>query len=616
MANIRKQSYLKRDFESVRADLEELLKIYYPNEWKDFNSPSAGMSLVDLLAYVSDLLSFYTDKKFNELFLDSVSERTAVFRLAKTFGFNPPGFRPGITLADFSIDVPTTANGPDESYLPIYRPGVQVKGAGQIFETINEIDFSSDFSEDGTANRKIEPVFNANQDILRYTITKRELIKAGTTLVFKKELTSEDAATPFLEVFLPEDNVLEIINVIVKPSTGIIGDPTFAEFNDFDIRYFEVSELAQDTVFLEDDTEPAVDNVKVGKNVEVSKRFKKEFMADGSCKLTFGGGTPGFNAYEEYLTSLPINGGEINLSQVFDNTALGEKLPSDSTLYIKYRIGGGNGSNVGANTLQQVGNINAVILGADETLNQDVISSTRVNNIIPAIGGAEPPTVDEIKNFIASNFASQERCVTLNDYIARAYQIPGKFGAPFRIFGKVEDNKVKMYILTRDANGNLLTVSTNTVKNNLRDFLIPFRMVNDFVEVNDGKVVNLSAEIDIFTDKNFSASEIKTNVLNKIKDFFDITKWQMNQHIYISQLTDEIREVPGVINVIDVRFFNLEGFPYSNTLSSQATEGREKTSEPGVFRTQIEPIDNAIFSTPISMFEVKFPEKSIKIRVK
>src|ERR1035437_10134550 len=166
------QQYINKDFDGIKQDLVNLLKTQYPDQFQDFNSISIGMSLIELLAYVSDSLNFSADKKFNELFLDTVTESTSVFRLAKTFGYKVPGVRPAITLADFQISVPTTASGPDTTYLPLFASGTQAKGAGQVFETVSEIDFSSDFSSpDGTANRLIIPNFNANQDIISYSIT-------------------------------------------------------------------------------------------------------------------------------------------------------------------------------------------------------------------------------------------------------------------------------------------------------------------------------------------------------------------------------------------------------------------------------------------------------------
>ncbi len=615
MADLKKtQTYLNRDFQSIRAELINLLKVYYPEQYQDFNTASIGMSLVELLAYVSDILSFNTDKKFNELFLDGVTERTAVFRLAKTFGYKPVGYRPAITIVDIQIEVPTSADGPDINYLPIYRSGMQIRGGSVIFETVSDCDFTSDFSSDGTANRIFEPVFNANQDILRYKVIKREKVKAGSTIIYKKEITSEEASTPFFDFTLPDKNVLEIVSIIVKPGTSISQPPTYTDFHTTSLRYFEVDDLAQKQVFVDDDTQATVNGVRVGKYIDVPQRYTKDFMADGSCKITFGGGTANFDAYETYLSNIAITDDVIDIADIFDNDALGVKLPPNSTMYVQYRIGGGVSTNIGSNVLQQVVNIDAVITGPNESIKESIINSTRATNPLPAVGGSDLQTVDEIKYNIAANFASQKRCVTLEDYITRAYQMPGRYGAPFRIHGKVEDNKVKMYILSKDANGKLISTSTSVIKNNLVDYLIPYRMINDFVEINDGKVINLEIEVDLYLDKIFNSNEVKVNAINAIKDFFDTDKWQMNQHIYISQIVDTIREIPGVINVVDIRFYNLDGGQYSNTVVAQATGSRDSILHTGIYRTHINPISNTIYSTPISMFEVRNPDVNIKIR--
>jgi phage-related baseplate assembly protein len=114
-----------------------------------------------------------------------------------------------------------------------------------------------------------------------------------------------------------------------------------------------------------------------------------------------------------------------------------------------------------------------------------------------------------------------------------------------------------MYILTRDGSGRLLDISTTAVKTNLQNYLVPYRMINDYVEINDGKVINLQIEVDLFVDKTFNSSEIKSQAITEIKNYFDVEKWQMNQNLYVSQLTDLLRDVPGVINVVDIRIFNL-----------------------------------------------------------
>lgn len=619
VAGTKQINYLSRDYQTIRTDLINYLKAFFPEQWQDFNVASPGMALLELNAYVGDLLSVSVDKKYNELFLDGVQQRSAVYRMAKTFGFKVPGVRPALTIVDITVDVPTTATGPDYSYVPLLRAGLQIKGGGQTFETVNDIDFSNDFSEAGISNRTIEPIFNGNQDLIKYRILKREVVKAGVSKIIKFEVLSGDEK-PFMQFTLPENNVLEIMDVIIESGVGLNKTPSYQDFHDSTKRFWEVDYLATDKIFSVDDTESSVNGIKIGKYIEVSKRFIKEFMSDGTCKLTFGGGQENYNSYNEYLNGMTnisccdLNT-TLNISSLLLNPSLGEMIPGNSTVYIKYRIGGGALSNVGQNVLQSIGNVNGVILGTDVNLNQAVLSSIRANNPIPAIGGRGLPTVSEIKNFIASNFASQDRCVTLEDYISRAYQIPGKFGAPFRIFGEVNDNKIILYILTRDANGKLNAVSTGEIKRNLQSYLIPYRMINDFVEINDGKFINMEVQADLYVDKTFNSSEVKVNAILKIQEFFNIENWQMNQHIYVSQLNDILREIPGVINVVDIRFYNLEGGLYSTTLSSQSVGTRTQDFDSGTFKTQMLFIDNAIYSTPLSMFEIRYPEKDIKVRV-
>lgn len=610
-------NYLSRDFSTIRQDLINYLSAFFPEQWQDFNVASPGMALLELNAYVGDLLSYVADKKFNELFLDGISERKSAYRLAKTLGYSIPGVRPAISLADVTITVPATANGPDPNYLPVYRPGVQIRGAGQVFETIGEIDFSRDFSEDGIANRIITPVLNGNQDLINYRITKREKIKAGATKIFQREVTAADSG-PFYQMTLPDTNVLEIESIIIMPALGITTTPTFQEFNDFAYKFWEVDFLPTDKIFMVDSATPATSNYRVGAYVEVEQRFEKEFLTDGSCRLTFGGGTADYNAYDDFFTNLTSSNcasSNLNVSQILNNTALGVMVPPNSTIFVKYRVGGGTLSNVGANTLQEISNISSSQIGPNANITQGVLSSTRANNPVPAIGGVGLPSIDEIRHNIAVNFASQMRCVTLGDYISRAYQMPGKYGAPFKVHGEVQDNKVKLYILTRAADGTLISSSTSDIKNNLAKFLVPFRMINDYIEINDGKVVNLQVEVDLYVNKDFNSNEIKSNTISVVSDFMNIERWEMNQNIYVSQLTEKIREVPGVINVVEIRFYNMEGGGYSSTLCAQATGGRSLIPATGGYRTEIGYLDNSIFGSPLAMFECKFIGRDILIRV-
>lgn len=611
-------AFLNRDYSSIRQEIIVLLSTYYPDQFQDFNIPSIGSSLIDLLAFVNDSLSFNIDKKFNDLFLDTVTSKSAVYRLANNLGYQVPGIRAAISLADFTINVPVTATGPDQTYLPVYRAGLNLAGGGQVFETIFDMDFSSDFSAEGTANRLIIPIVNGNQDITSYQITKREIIEAGTTVFYSQQVSQADASTPFFQITLPESTVLNIISVICIPGanqSNVI--PTFEQFSDPKLRYYQVDELAESQIFMNDDTVTGINGIQAGKLVTVTNRFISRFTPTGQCVLTFGGGTPSNDAYQTYLSQIKF-GQEgqvtVGIQNTFDNMALGSMLQPNSTVWIKYSIcpSGGN-SNVASNVLNQVSNIDAVILGSDPTQNQAVIASTSGNNVLAAIGGAGLPTVQEIVQNISSNFAAQNRCITLDDYLSRVSQIPGQFGTPFRTYGKVEDNKVKLYILTLNGTGQVMTTSTSIIKNNIVNYLAAYRSLNDFVEINDGKVLDIQIEVDILIDKTYNSNEVLVSALNAVSNYFDITTWQMNQNLYASNIITKINEVSGVMNVSDLRIYNIYGGNYSSTLSAQATGNMNNVSA-GTNRIEVELINNTLFSSPTAIIEVRYPNVDIKIR--
>ena len=84
-------NYTSRDFNSIKQDLVNYAKRYYPTTFKDFNEASFGSLMLDMVSYIGDQLSFYTDYQANESFLDTAMEYDNVVRLAKQLGYKTPG---------------------------------------------------------------------------------------------------------------------------------------------------------------------------------------------------------------------------------------------------------------------------------------------------------------------------------------------------------------------------------------------------------------------------------------------------------------------------------------------------------------------------------------------
>jgi len=100
-----------RDFETIKKSLVEYAKVYYPDTYRDFNDASFGALMMDLVAYVGDILSFYVDYSSNESFLDSAIERRNVIRLAKQLGYKYPAAPSSTGTVNVYITVPAGTNG-------------------------------------------------------------------------------------------------------------------------------------------------------------------------------------------------------------------------------------------------------------------------------------------------------------------------------------------------------------------------------------------------------------------------------------------------------------------------------------------------------------------------
>ena len=599
-------NYTSRNFNDIRTDLVNMVRQYYPDIFNDFNDASVGMMLLELNAAVGDMLSFNTDRMFQETQIDFAQERSSVLAMARTFGLKIPGKRASATIVDFSVNVPVFGDTFDVSYAPIIQAGAQVNGAGKVFETIYDIDFSNPFSVGGIPNRIIIPNFDSNGNLRTYTLTKREMVINGFTKIFKKIINTSDVI-PFLEVILPDNNVLSVDSVITLAGTNLVSDPTPQQFNNIANRWFEMDALAEDKVFIEDNNKIS-DNasIKPGKYISVTQKFIREYTDLGFTKLIFGGGNQDISS----LYNFNVNPELVNqIGDFINNLSLGTTLSPNTTLFVKYRVGGGTDTNLGQGVLNSKGNMTIMVNGADQTKNNAVKTSLKVNNPLPALGGRDVPSVEEIRNLVRYNFSSQNRAVTIKDYLTRVALMDGKFGAPFRTGVFEEQNKIKVYVMGLDGDGKLNNSSTSTLKENIATYLSDYRMLNDYVEVTNARIVNLGFQIDLFIDKKYSQSQIIAQVISNVNSYMDINNFDMGENIYLSNLIETINNVAGVLNVIDLRVYGLVGGNYSiNEISQPYIDSVTK---------QIDITDNyTLFGDPTTMFEVKYPNTDIFCRVK
>jgi hypothetical protein len=604
MAN-KKISYTTRDFQQIRTELINFTRTYYPDLVQNFNDASVFSALIDLNAAVTDNLQFNIDRSIQETVLQYAQQRSSIYNIARTYGLKVPGQRPSVSLVDFSITVPAFGDKEDLRYCGILRRGSQVNGAGQVFETVYDIDFASAINAEGFPNRLKIPNFDANNNLLNYTIVKRETVVNGITKVFKKVITANDVR-PFYELFLPEKNVLGVTSVLLKDGTQYANIPSVQEFLGPDNRWYEVKALIDDRVFVEDPTKVSDQpGIKVGKYLLVNTKFITEYTPEGFLKMTFGGGT---QSADEQLREFARNGFKLDLYKYSNNLALGSTLKANTTLFVQYRIGGGTSSNLGVGVITQIGTVSFTVNGPSDTTNTSVVNSLRCNNVTAAIGGANNPTTEEVRSFVSFNFAAQNRAVTVSDYESIIRTMPSQYGAPAKVSILEENNKIKIKMLAYDDTGSLTEIVSNTLKNNVANYLSNYRMINDYISIESANVIDLGFNIDVVLDNSQNQGAVISQIIDITSDFMDPANREMGENVNISELRRLIQSENGVVSLSDIQVFNKVGGQYSSSQTSQRY--LDSTTK------QIELIDDTIFAEPSQTYQVRFPSKDINVRVK
>jgi hypothetical protein len=286
---------------------------------------------------------------------------------------------------------------------------------------------------------------------------------------------------------------------------------------------------------------------------------------------------------------------------------LGAALSPNTTLFVQYRIGGGLSSNLGINTINQIGTVSFAVNGPSQSVNNSVINSLQCNNVTAAIGGANPPTTEDVRNLVSFNFAAQNRAVTVNDYNSLIRTMPSQFGAPAKVAITEENNKIRIKMLSYDASGTLTNVVSNTLKQNVANYLSNYRMINDYISIEAADTIDLAVTVDVVLDNSQNQGAIISKTIQIITDFFNPLVRNLGQNVNISELRRLIQSENGIVSITDVLFFNQVGGQYSSSQTSMPY------ADP--VTRQIQPTADTLFATPTQTYQIRYPNKDINVRV-
>ena len=643
----REIKYLNRDFSSFKTSLIEYSKTYFPRTYKDFSDASPGMMFIEMASYIGDVLSYYTDYQFKESLMPYAEERKNVLALANYLGYKTKPTKSSTTNIDLYQLIPSIKDSnnnyiPDNNYALKIREYMEVSNeSGVSFITTDPVDFSLDSK---FSPREVTVYSRDN-----YGIPQFFLLKKSTKVIAGKITTSSftvGASVPFYKISLSENNVIDIIDV--KDSDNN--------------KWYEVDYLAQDLIFTETENTSFTNNSyvqyssevpKLIKSFKTSRKFVVNVTANNTTYLEFGAGTDATSDEVIYPNSELVGIGLNNISNLNLNYDTSKLLnsetfgqsPSNTVLTVQYLVGGGLTSNSPSDTIKNISSVTYLndVSGLNPSQNSlltTVKNSFRISNPNPAVGGQNEESVEEIRQNALANFGSQNRTVTVDDYISRIYSIPPRFGSIAKVMvipnsdlsistnqtllngfvnnenqttlinNSLENNfrkvnfdvsnpfSLNLYVLSYNSNKNL-TQTNDALVYNIRHYLQKYKIISDSINIIDGYIINIGVDFKILVYNNFNKKEVLDQCLQKAKDFFNVDKWYFNQPININQLELELAKVEGVQSISEVVFKNLNQndgnySPHEYNLS-EATHNK-------IIYPSLDP----------SVFEVKFPDNDIR----
>ena len=610
MALNREIKYLNQDFSGFRANLINYAQTYFPNSYNDFSSTSPGMMFMEMSAYVGDVLTYYLNNQIQENFLQYSRQTSNIYDLAYMFGYKPKVTGLAIVDIDFYQELP--AKVVDGKTVPDYDYSLYIEENTQISSTINPnnvftiedpIDFTISSSTDPTT---VNIAQISNGEPIYFLLKKTR--KAISGKISSQEFTFT-TPTEFPTIILNSENISNILDIV--DSDGNV--------------WYEVDYLAQDTIFKgikntnvnDPNNYQNLDTPYLLKTQTVQRRFTTRFLSENQLQIQFGSGDPLVN--DEDIIPNPTNVGiglpfEKNKlttayspnNFIFTNTY--GIAPSNTTLTVRYLTGGGVNSNIPSNELTNLDTSTVRFLKTNLTPNSAnyIFNTLASNNNNAASGGKDGDTLEEIRQNSISNYSSQLRNVTADDYLVRSLSMPSRYGIISKAHTQkpnIEDylSSLDIYVLSYTADKKLNIAST-TLKGNLKTYLNQYRMIGDTISIKDAFIINIGCNFEIITLPNVNNNEVLLKCITSLQDYFNIDKWQINQPIILRDLQILLDSIEGVQTVKKIEIINKAGT--SSGYSRYAYDIKGATQN-GVIYPSLDP----------SIFELKYLNQDIKGKV-
>jgi hypothetical protein len=601
--------YLAKDYASFRRLMFDRLSAVTP-DWRTRNAADIGVAVVEMLAYVGDELSYYQDAVATEAYLGTARERISVRRHARLLDYFMHEGCNARTWVSVEVDpaVGSVVLGKGTRFLTGNAMPVRVKPA-EFFPTAEVTVFESMHALTAQAvhNRIALYTWSDEQCCLPKGATRATLVDSGLSLVPGDFLLFEEVLSPTTGVAADADPThrqvvrLTEVNKGADPLTGqAICEIAWGEEDALSFALcVSAAVQAQDTSSVIADISVARANIVLadhgltrageapdpptvpeaglyrprlpraeiafaapwqpGAPTSASASIRNDAAAALPAVQLSGDGST-WEPVRDLLSSdrfKPEFSVEIDNERVaftrFGDDVNGRRPSAGAVFQATYRVGNGRVGNAGRETLRRVVTDAAGVKG--------------IRNPLPAVGGTDPETIDEVRQFAPQAFRIQERAVTEADYerVAELHEEVQRARARFRWTGSWYT-----VFITIDRKRGAPVDADPVFEQKMREHLERFRLAGYDIEIEGPRFAPLDLELFVCVKAGYFKSDIAV-ALNRLfsnavlpggaRAFFHPDNFTFGDPLYLSRVVAAAMALPGVASVEATRFQRLNKAP-------------------------------------------------------
>lgn len=548
--------YTKFDFQSHKSALIQRVRSRYPKLWNDFLSNSLGTLLIDIVAYSTATVAFMVNRLAGENFVSTMTTREAAVRIGSLVGYQLRGPIPSTVLCEASLAT-AAASDVTISKGTIIRVGdtsmpFEVKqdytiSAGNTTPQESVAVFSAALSGSGTISSDITVTGGSkNVDVVDTSVDLTQYLEVGQVFRLLPSVASERVYT--IESIEAAPGAVSNNRIVITPAwngqatTDTVSDgvqqTTQAEVYDRRIAFIQGQTLTDN--FVSPDVETADYAVKLTRTPAIQ----------GSVEVTVNG-----RQWEE-VESVATSNVDAEVYQVktlstgqtvvkFGDGTFGKIVPTNATVVVTYRVGGGSQGNI------EAGSVSASLNARSDT---GFVSVTLANDTAAGQGGRDAETVDEARINIPYHARTNDRAVTIDDFqtLAQNFNHPQHGSVAYaRAIVRtnnsfLEGNIVTVYAWTVGSSGSLVNLQPQ-LKQALQDYLDERKLGTDYVLLANGTTKPAPISLRFKVSGGFDVVAVRTVVTNTVDTF--VANLRPGSPLVYSDLLRKVDEVYGVDSV-------------------------------------------------------------------